>query len=199
MHSDNASKYSQMARCIHDYELCTMNYELTPSLLSWPLFCKPERLQVMLAILLSREEDGSINPLALEQLPMLTGLSTVTVQRSIQELVDARVFTCVSSVDCPRQLIVTGLPDGIQNPSYLQTPSSPPLGGSEMGTAVELADISASQYNAENSESALDNSNRLPLKVDGRGSSRFVKPSLSDLTSYTENITHCFNLPETRP
>lgn len=90
-----------------------MHCELSPSLLSWPLFNKPERLQVMLAILLSREEDGSISPDLVARLPLITGLSVVTVQRCIQDLIEAGILACVTGLDIPMQLVVTNLPLGV--------------------------------------------------------------------------------------
>lgn len=91
-----------------------MNYELSNALLSWPLFRKPERLQVMLALLLSREEDGSILPNVPDRLPLLTGLSLVTVQRSLQDLMEAGVLMCVSGIDVPVQLMFANLPEGVK-------------------------------------------------------------------------------------
>lgn len=103
-----------------------MTVSFTPEILSWPLFNKPERLQVMLAILLSSEDDGSIDPGLVSRLPLITGLSVVTVQRSIQDLIEAGILACVTGIDIPMQLIVTNLPEGISSAnreSCVSTPS----------------------------------------------------------------------------
>lgn len=99
-----------------------MTVNCTPELLYWPLFRKPERLQVMFAILLSRAEDGSISPSVIDRLPSMTGLSAVSVQRSLQDLVDAGVLMPVSCQGFPDQFVVTALPDGIlpQSPSQVK-------------------------------------------------------------------------------
>ena len=165
-----------------------MNYELKKTLLSWPLFRKPERLQVMLAILLSREEDGSINHCAVEHLPMVTGLSMVTVQRSIQDLIDAGILVCVTGLGIPTQLVVKSLPDGVEDPLRSQGSTSP-----FMGTELDSGQQAGSHQDVKSDQS-------LPIegKVAACGrrvssSRRFVKPSLEQLSSYVSEKGYAFS------
>lgn len=144
-----------------------MHCELSPSLLSWPLFNKPERLQVMLAILLSREEDGSISPDLVTRLPLITGLSVVTVQRSIQDLIDANVLMCVTGLNIPTQLIVTNLPEGIGCQSARSLQSSA-VNDKAIESPLPTPPL-AVRKNAIKSPSSAK---------------RFVKPTLEEVTAY---------------
>ncbi len=147
-----------------------MNYELSPSILSWPLFLKPERMQVMLAILLSREEDGSLPLDITDRLPMMTGLSRVTIVRSLQELIDAGVLMCVSGRGIPVQIIVANLPDGISKQSYAPEPE---------------------RKEAEK-DSAVTKDESVVPKIQ-KPASRFVKPGCDELAAYITEKGYSFS------
>ena len=65
--------------------MTTTMIHLTPDLLAWPLFRKPERVSVLMAMLLDGDsrEDTDIPP---ERIAWLTGLSLPTVLHSLEEI-----------------------------------------------------------------------------------------------------------------
>lgn len=164
-----------------------MNCELSENLLRWPLFTKPERVQVLLAVVLMADSRGVVSSVS-KKVREYTRLSAVTVSRSLDDLCRFGVVSIASD-----RLTILLLPDGmVTGGSAMSVQSTAPAGG------VTTPAPDSAPVSVPHSSFLIPDSGGVPTPApapapptlhpvavpvgSSSGSTRFRRPSLQDVS-----------------
>lgn len=155
----------------------------TRDILRWHLFSSPERLQVLLCILLHADEAGIVDPLIMSKLPLLTELSSATISRSLDDLsTDGIIDVGVDASSGAYGIRLLRLPDGLSLPTTVPQHVTVPSSSAAGSQPATVSSSSAAGSQPAPAPSCLQEGSTPSRKR--RTSAPFRKPTVDEVAAF---------------